>query len=57
MVMVVTVHNGLVSRFLPSRETWHVRSHISTTGHRFDSLPLANNNEYSLIITMHLSFV
>ena len=51
MVMVVTLHNGLVSRFLPSRETWHIRSHISTTGH----LPLANNNEYSLIITMRAS--
>ena len=22
----------------PSRENWHTRSHISTTGHRFDSL-------------------
>lgn len=40
-------------RIPPSRETWHTGSHISTTGHRFDSLPLANNNEYSLIITMH----
>ena len=39
----------------PSRETWHVRSHISTTGHRYDSLPLANNNESSLIITIQAS--